>query len=152
MLSPKDVCEHPLFYLSGISRSSQETTISFSCTQALAGIFSSVWIWWLYMGWIHKWGSLCILLFSAPIFVSVTPSMIILFPILRRNGISTLWSSFFSFMGFAHFTLVILSFRDNIHSSMCEYHVCFFVIGLTLLGRYHPDPSICIKISWIHCF
>jgi hypothetical protein len=34
-------------------------------------------------------------LFSAPNFVSVTPSMGILFPILRRNELSTLWSSFF---------------------------------------------------------
>ena len=32
---------------------------------------------------------------SDPNFVSVTPSMNILFPILRRNEVSTLWSSFF---------------------------------------------------------
>ena len=36
---------------------------------------------------------------SAPNFVSVTPSMGVLFPILRRGKVSTLWSSFFlSFM------------------------------------------------------
>jgi hypothetical protein len=32
---------------------------------------------------------------SAPNFVSVTPSMGILFPIVRRNEVSTLWSSSF---------------------------------------------------------
>jgi hypothetical protein len=32
---------------------------------------------------------------SALNFVSVTPSMGILLPILRRNKVSTLWSSFF---------------------------------------------------------
>jgi hypothetical protein len=36
---------------------------------------------------------------SSPNFVSVTPSMGVLFPILRRGKVSTLWSSFFlSFM------------------------------------------------------
>ena len=36
---------------------------------------------------------------STPNFVSVTPSMGVLFPILRRGKVSTLWSSFFlSFM------------------------------------------------------
>jgi hypothetical protein len=32
---------------------------------------------------------------TAPNFVSVTPSMGVLFPILRRGKVSTLWSSFF---------------------------------------------------------
>jgi hypothetical protein len=32
---------------------------------------------------------------TAPNFVSVTPSMGVLFPILRRGTVSTLWSSFF---------------------------------------------------------
>jgi hypothetical protein len=40
---------------------------------------------------------------SAPNFVSATPSMGILFPILRRSEVATLWSSFFlSFMCFAN--------------------------------------------------
>ena len=38
--------------LSGTSRSSQETTISGSCQQALVGIHNSVWVCCLYMGWI----------------------------------------------------------------------------------------------------
>jgi hypothetical protein len=50
----------------------------------------------LIMGWIPGYGSLYI---SAPNFVSVTPSMGVLFPILRRGIVSTLQSSFFlSFM------------------------------------------------------
>jgi hypothetical protein len=42
------------------------------------------------MGWIPGYGSLYI---SAPNFVSVTPSMGVLFPILRRGIVSTLQSS-----------------------------------------------------------
>jgi hypothetical protein len=40
----------------------------------------------------------------------------VLFPILRRNEVSTLWSSsFLSFMCFANCILDILSFWANIH-------------------------------------
>jgi hypothetical protein len=68
---------------------------------------------------------------SAPNFVSVTPSMEILFPILRRNEVSALWLSFFlNFMCFANCILGILSFWANIHFSLSAYHVCSFVIGL----------------------
>jgi hypothetical protein len=90
-------CEHPLLYLPGTGIASQETAISGSCQQNLAGICNSVWVLWLYMGWIPRWGSLWMVLpfVSAPNFVSVTPSMGILFPILRRSEVSTLWSSFF---------------------------------------------------------
>ena len=58
VLRPMDGCEHPLLYLSGTGRASQETAISGSCQQALVGIHSSVWFLWLYMGWTHRWGSL----------------------------------------------------------------------------------------------
>jgi hypothetical protein len=39
------------------------------------------------MGWIPWWGSICMVhpFVLAPNFVSVTPSMGVLFPILRRN-------------------------------------------------------------------
>jgi hypothetical protein len=59
VLHPIDDCEHLLLYLSGTGRSSQETAISGSCQQALVGIYNSVWFWWLFMGWIPRWGSLC---------------------------------------------------------------------------------------------
>jgi hypothetical protein len=82
-------CEHPLLYLPGTGRASQETAISGSFQQNLAGICNSVWVWWPFMGWIPRWDSLWLVLpsVSAPNFVSVTPSMGILFPILRRNDV-----------------------------------------------------------------
>jgi hypothetical protein len=103
-----DDCEHPFLYLSG--RASQETAISGSCQQALVGIHNTVWVWWLCMGWMPRWGSLWMVTpsDSALNFVSVTPSMGILFPLLRR----------------------ILSFWANIHLSVSGYYVCSFVIGL----------------------
>jgi hypothetical protein len=56
-------------------------------------------------------------------------------PVLRRNEVSTLWSSFFlSFMYFANCILGILSFWANIHLSVSAYHVCSFVIELPHSG------------------
>jgi hypothetical protein len=72
---------------------------------------------------------------SAPNFVSVAPSMGILFPLLRKIEVSTLWSSFFlSFMCFANCILGILNFLANIHLSVSAYHVSSFVIGLPHSG------------------
>jgi hypothetical protein len=45
-------------YLLGTSRASQETAISGSCHQALVGIHSNVWFWWLFMGWIPRFAAL----------------------------------------------------------------------------------------------
>jgi hypothetical protein len=54
----------------------------------------------------------------------------ILFPILRRSEVYTLWSSLFlSFMCFASCILDILSFWANICLSVSAYHVCSFMIG-----------------------
>jgi hypothetical protein len=88
------------------------------------------------MGWIPRWDTLWMVLstVSALNFVSVTPSMGILFPVLRRNEVSTLWSSFLSFMCFANCILGILSFWANIHLSVSAYHVSSFVIGLPHSG------------------
>jgi hypothetical protein len=71
---------------------------------------------------------------SALNFVSEIPSMGILFPILRRNEVSTLWSSVLSFMCFANCILGILSFWANIHLSVSAYHVSSFVIGIPHSG------------------
>ena len=104
-----DDCEHPLLYLPGTGIASQETAISRSCQQNLAVICNSVWDWWLFMGWIPRQSSPWMVFPSiwALNFVSVTPSMGILFLILRRNEVSTLWSSFFlSFMCFENCILV----------------------------------------------
>ena len=132
-----DDCEHPLLYLPGTGIASQETAISGSCQENVAGICNSVCIWWLFMGSILGWGSLQMVLpsISAPNFVSVTPSMGILFPILRSNKVSTLWSSFFlSFKCFANCILGILSFQANICLSVNACHVCSFVIELPHSG------------------
>jgi hypothetical protein len=45
VLSPMDGCEHPLLYLSGTGRASQETAISDFCQQVLVGIHNSIWVW-----------------------------------------------------------------------------------------------------------
>jgi hypothetical protein len=110
-------CEHPVLYLPGTGIASQETAISGSFQQNLAGVCNGVCIWWLIMGWIPGYGSLWMVhsFVSAPNFVSVIPSMGVLFPILRRGEVSTLWSSFFlSFMCFANCILGILSFWANV--------------------------------------
>ena len=68
-------------------------------------------------------------------FVSVTPPMGILFPLLRRAKTSKLLYYFFlSFMWSVNCILVILSFWANIHLSVSAYYVCSFVIELSHLG------------------
>jgi hypothetical protein len=59
-------CEHPLLYYSGTGRASQETAISISCQQALVGICNSVWVWWLFMGWIPRWDNFWTVIPSIP--------------------------------------------------------------------------------------
>jgi hypothetical protein len=78
---------YPLLYLTGTGIASQETAISDSFQQNLAGICNSVCIWWLILGWIPRWGSLWVVhpFVSAPNFASVTPSMGILFPISKEE-------------------------------------------------------------------
>jgi hypothetical protein len=87
-----DDCEHSLLYFPDTGINSYKTAISGSCQQNLAGICNSACIWWLIMVGIPGWDSLCMVLpsVSAPNFVSVTPYMGILFPILRRDEVSTL--------------------------------------------------------------
>jgi hypothetical protein len=130
---PIDDCEHPLLCLPGIGIASLKTAISGSFQQNLAGMCNSVWVWWLIMGWIPGWGSLWMVhpFVLAPNFVSVTPSMDVLFPIIRRNEVSTVWSSFFFiFLCFSNCILGILSFWANSHLSVSAYQVTSFVIGL----------------------
>jgi hypothetical protein len=93
---PIDDCEHLLLYLPDTGIASQETAIPESRQQNLAGICNGVRIWWLFMGLIPGWGSLCVVRpsVSDPKFISVTPYMGILFPFLKRYRVSTLWSSF----------------------------------------------------------
>jgi hypothetical protein len=126
---PIDDCEHPLLYLPGTGKASQETAISGSFQQNLAGVCNSVCVWWLIMGWTSRWGSLWMVhpLVLALNFVSATPSMDILFPILRRNEVSTSWFSFLIFLCFGSCILDILGFWANIHLSVSAYQVTSFV-------------------------
>jgi hypothetical protein len=85
------------------------------------------------MGWIPEWGSLWIVypFILAPNFVSVTPFMGFLFHILRRNEVSTHWSSLFLiFLCFANCILGVLCFWANIHLSVSACLMTSFVIGL----------------------
>jgi hypothetical protein len=84
-------CEHPCMCLPGTGIASLETAISGSFQENLAGICNSVCVWWLIMRRIPRWGSLWMVypFVLAPDFVSVAPSIGILFPILRRNEVST---------------------------------------------------------------
>jgi hypothetical protein len=106
VIHPIADCEHSLLCLLGPCIVSQETAISGFFQQNHAGICNSVWVWWLIMGWIPGWGSLWMVhpFVLAPNLVCVTPSIGILFPILRRNEVSIWWSSFFLiFLCFANF-------------------------------------------------
>ena len=131
-----DDYEHPLLYLPGTGIASYETAILGSFQQNLSGICNSVWVWWLIMGWILGRCSLWIVhpFILAPNFVSVTPFMGILFPILRRNEVSMRWSSFLIFLCFANSILGIVGFRANIHLSVSAYQVNSFVNGLPHSG------------------
>jgi hypothetical protein len=70
----------------------------------------------------------------APNFVSVTLSIGIVFPILKRIEVSTCWSSFLIFLCFANCILGIIGFWANIHLSVSAYQVTSFVIGLPHSG------------------
>jgi hypothetical protein len=71
---------------------------------------------------------------SAPHFVSVFSPVVILFPLLRRADVPTLWSSFFLSLWSANCILAILSFWANIHLLVSVYHLCSFVTELPNSG------------------
>jgi hypothetical protein len=80
------------------------------------------------------------------------PPMIILFPPQCWNEASTPWSSFLLSSVWSLVCIMgIVSFWANIHSSVSTYHVCSFVSGLPH-SEYFLIPSICLWISWSHCF
>ena len=109
--------------------------MSGSCQPALVAFHNPVWVWWLFMGWIPKLGSLWMVISSGSTlnFVSVTPSMGVLFPLLRKIRLSILWSSLFlSFLWFVICILAFHSFWADIHLSVSAYHVFSFVIGTSL--------------------
>jgi hypothetical protein len=139
VIHPIADCDHPLMCLLGPGILSEETAISGSFQQNLASVCNGVSIWKLIMGWFPRYGSLLMvdLFVTAPNFVSVIASMGVLFPMLRKDKMSTLWSPFFlSYMCLANCIIIlgILNFWANIHLSMGTYHVSSFVIGLPHSG------------------
>ena len=133
-----DDCEHPLLYLPGTGLASQKTAISECFQQNLAGICNSVCIWWLIMGWIPRWGSFRMVhpFILAPNFVSVTPTMGILFPNLRRNEVSMRWSFFFIFLCFANLLLFIKMLVKSYGSTLVASFPFQFL-------PYSPDNRPC---------
>jgi hypothetical protein len=54
VLSPMFGYEHPPLHLSDSGRASQTKAILCSCQHALLGIRNSVWVCWMYTGWIPR--------------------------------------------------------------------------------------------------
>jgi hypothetical protein len=84
------------------------------------------------MGWVPGYASLWMVhpFVTAPNFIAVTLCMGVLFPILRRDKVSTLCSSFFlSFTCLANCILYLGNprFGANIHLSVSTYCVSSFV-------------------------
>jgi hypothetical protein len=135
---------------------SQETAISGSFQQSLASVCNDVSVWRLIMGWIPGYDSLYMVhpFGSAPNFVSVTHSMGVLFPILRRAKVSTLWSLFFlSFMCIAH-CILYLGYSKFLgeYPLINEYISCeFFCYWVTSL-RMMPSRSIHLPRNFINSF
>jgi hypothetical protein len=82
-------------------------------------------------GAVSGWSFLQFLLHTLSLYLLL---WVFLIPLLRRTEVSTLWSSFLSFMWSMNCILVILNFWANSHLSVSEYHVCSFVIGLPHSG------------------
>jgi hypothetical protein len=59
---PIDDSKHTLLYLPDTGIASQDIVLSGSSQQNIADICNSVWVWWLFVGWIPGWGSLWMVL------------------------------------------------------------------------------------------
>jgi hypothetical protein len=131
---PIDDCEHPLLCLPGTGLASQETAVTGSLQQNLAGVFNSVNLVADYgmdprVGQsldgpsFHLSSKLCLCNSFHGCFVPYSK---------KEQSVHTLF--FLSFMCFANYILDILSFWANIHLSVSAYHVSSFVIGLPHSG------------------
>jgi hypothetical protein len=116
-------------------------------------------IFWPSVHLLHLHPYLILPLFSPPsslLLKSLLPSLlhlIILFPLLRRTEASALCFSFLlNFMWSLSCIVGILCSLPNIYLSVSTNHVSSFMTELPHLGRYFQVPSICLWISWNHCF
>jgi hypothetical protein len=66
-------------------------------SKALSGIYNIIWVWWLYMGWILRWGSpwMAFPSVSVPYFVFIVSPVSNRFTLLRNTEPSTVWPCFF---------------------------------------------------------
>jgi hypothetical protein len=97
VIHPIANCEHPLLCLLGPGIVPQERALSGSFQQNLASVCNGVSVWRLIIGCIPRYGGLWMVhpFVTAPNFVSVTPSMGVLFPILRRDNFLTFIKLFY---------------------------------------------------------
>jgi hypothetical protein len=134
VLHPIDECQHPILYFPGTGIASQEIVISGSCQLNLAGICNSVWVWWLYIGWIPSWGNLWMALYSVSalkFFYNSLHGNFVLYSKTERN-IHTLvfLLLLLEYHVFCNCILGSLTFFVTIYLSVSMYHVSSFVIGL----------------------
>jgi hypothetical protein len=108
-------CEHPLLYIKSTVRASPHRRQLYQAPDKRLLLASAYWLGLVVVYRVDpEWGSLWMVIPSvfALNFVTVTLYMGILFPIIRRNKVSTLWSSFFlTFMCFANCYLGYAKFR-----------------------------------------
>ena len=117
-----------------LSKASQQTAIFGSCQLNLAGICNSVWVWWLYIGWIPSWGNLWMALYSVSalkFFYNSLHGNFVLYSKTERN-IHTLvfLLLLLEYHVFCNCILGSLTFFVTIYLSVSMYHVSSFVIGL----------------------
>ena len=156
MIHPIADCEHPLLCLPGPGIASQDTAISGSFQQNLASVCNGVSVWRLIMGWNPGYGSLYMVhpFFTGRNFVSVTPSMGVLFPFLRKGKMSTLWSSFFlNFMCLAS-CILYLGYPKFLgyYPLISEYILCEFLCDWVTSLRMIPNRSIHLPRNFINSF
>jgi len=101
----------------------------------------------------HMWGRLWMAdpSVSGLNFASLSLLMDIFVP-LSKEGVKHLHFDHPSWVSYGLCILGNSSIWANSHLSMSAYHVCFSMIGLPHSGWYFLVPSICLWISWSHCF
>jgi len=137
VLSSMVVWKQVPVYLSGYGRATEEKAISGSYQHALLGIHNIVWVWWQYMGWLTEWGHLQMIFasVSAPHFFSVFPPVNILFSLLWRHSIHSLFFQLLELPVVCRLYLQYSKLWTNIHISVSTYLLFSFVILLPHSGR-----------------
>ena len=133
-------------YLPGTDKGPQETAISGCSPQALVGIRHSVWVWWLFMEWIPKWGSLWVVVpsVSAPNFVSHFAFLKILFRNSPTHSFAVLFTVSWTHQTYS-FSLVLFSSAED--QTLVHTHA-----NLVCCYRVLPLDSLFVFESQYQCF